>query len=212
MRGILIYCSDYQCSHSVSLNADRWPDDVRLSDIEGSARLAAIAARMCGPIGSLKLSRARGEKAPFARKGLPFSRCTRNQRASCRLRKPEMPNSSTDHCPHCGSALEIIFLKFRPGRTAMVTTCPNCAIVFADDGRGLAEITRQFQTIEVVMDWLNKRFRYILAFLLAAVVVAALLRHGFHVYGGFSREEIREDALLALPDVVLLVVLFRRRR
>jgi hypothetical protein len=34
VRGILIYCADYQCSHSVALSADRWSDEVRLSDIE----------------------------------------------------------------------------------------------------------------------------------------------------------------------------------
>jgi hypothetical protein len=34
VRGVLIYCSDYKCSHSIEMSADRWPDDVRLSDIE----------------------------------------------------------------------------------------------------------------------------------------------------------------------------------
>jgi hypothetical protein len=34
VRGVLIYCSDYRCSHSTSLDADRWADDIRLSDIE----------------------------------------------------------------------------------------------------------------------------------------------------------------------------------
>jgi hypothetical protein len=34
VRGILIYCSDYRCSHSISISADEWPDDVRLSDLE----------------------------------------------------------------------------------------------------------------------------------------------------------------------------------
>jgi hypothetical protein len=32
--GLLIYCSDYRCSHSVAISGDRWSDDVRLSDIE----------------------------------------------------------------------------------------------------------------------------------------------------------------------------------
>jgi hypothetical protein len=31
VRGLLIYCADYRCSHSVA--TDRWPDDLRLSDI-----------------------------------------------------------------------------------------------------------------------------------------------------------------------------------
>jgi len=33
-RGVLVYCSDYRCGHQVTLSADRWPDEVRLSDIE----------------------------------------------------------------------------------------------------------------------------------------------------------------------------------
>ena len=34
VRGVLVYCSDYHCSHSTALSADRWPDEMRLSDIE----------------------------------------------------------------------------------------------------------------------------------------------------------------------------------
>jgi hypothetical protein len=34
VRGLLIYCADYRCSHSIAISADRWPDDVRLSDLE----------------------------------------------------------------------------------------------------------------------------------------------------------------------------------
>jgi hypothetical protein len=32
--GIMVYCTDYQCSHSIAMAADQWPDHVRLSDIE----------------------------------------------------------------------------------------------------------------------------------------------------------------------------------
>jgi hypothetical protein len=34
VRGVLIYCSDYHCSHWVAISGDRWADDIRLSDIE----------------------------------------------------------------------------------------------------------------------------------------------------------------------------------
>ena len=34
VRGVLVYCSDYKYSRSIAISADRWPDDVRLSDIE----------------------------------------------------------------------------------------------------------------------------------------------------------------------------------
>jgi hypothetical protein len=36
MRGLLIYCSDYHCSHRTTLSADGRPDDLRLSDLEPS--------------------------------------------------------------------------------------------------------------------------------------------------------------------------------
>ena len=34
VRGMLIYCSDYHCSHWTAISGDPWPDDVRLSDLE----------------------------------------------------------------------------------------------------------------------------------------------------------------------------------
>jgi len=34
VRGLLIYCADYRCSHYLAISGDRWPDDVRLSDLE----------------------------------------------------------------------------------------------------------------------------------------------------------------------------------
>jgi hypothetical protein len=34
VRGGLVYCADYYCSHSVALSADRWPEGMRLSDIQ----------------------------------------------------------------------------------------------------------------------------------------------------------------------------------
>jgi hypothetical protein len=29
IRGILVYCADYRCSHSVAVSADQWPDNLR---------------------------------------------------------------------------------------------------------------------------------------------------------------------------------------
>jgi hypothetical protein len=41
--GILVYCRDHKCSHSIAISSDLWPDDVRLSDIE-----PRFACRACG--------------------------------------------------------------------------------------------------------------------------------------------------------------------
>jgi hypothetical protein len=35
VRSVVIYCADYRCAHSTTALADGWPDDTRLSDIEG---------------------------------------------------------------------------------------------------------------------------------------------------------------------------------
>jgi hypothetical protein len=45
VHGVLIYCSDYHCSHSTLLDAGRWPDDVRLSDIERQFVCKACGSR-----------------------------------------------------------------------------------------------------------------------------------------------------------------------
>jgi hypothetical protein len=34
VRGLLIYCPDYHCSHWIAVNADQWGDETRLSDLE----------------------------------------------------------------------------------------------------------------------------------------------------------------------------------
>ena len=47
VRGLLIYCADYRCSHSIAINGDRWPDDVRLSDIELSGCLTLSRGLLC---------------------------------------------------------------------------------------------------------------------------------------------------------------------
>jgi hypothetical protein len=49
----------------------------------------------------------------------------------------------------------------------------------------------------------NTRFKYTLAFLIGAVITAAALRHVGHVYGGFSREELRVYSLIAAPAATL---------
>jgi hypothetical protein len=34
VRGVPIYCANYQRLHWTAISGDRWPDDVRLSDLE----------------------------------------------------------------------------------------------------------------------------------------------------------------------------------
>ena len=46
VRGLLVYCADYRCSHSIAISSDAWPDDARLSDIE-----ERFTCRVCGKRG-----------------------------------------------------------------------------------------------------------------------------------------------------------------
>jgi hypothetical protein len=47
VHGLLIYCADYRCSHSIAIRGDAWPDDVRLSDIE-----VRFVCQACGKRGA----------------------------------------------------------------------------------------------------------------------------------------------------------------
>ena len=60
------------------------------------------------------------------------------------------------------------------------------------------------------MDPREFRFRYLIGIVLAAILIAALLRHTLHVYGGLSREDIRADALIAVLIIVLTTIVIRR--
>jgi hypothetical protein len=56
VRGLLICCSDYKCSHWTAISGDRRPDQVRLSDIgpRSPARRAAGEALMSARISTGK--------------------------------------------------------------------------------------------------------------------------------------------------------------
>jgi hypothetical protein len=45
VRGLLVYCSDYHCSHHTTISGDRWADDVRLSDLEPQFTCSACGKR-----------------------------------------------------------------------------------------------------------------------------------------------------------------------
>ena len=45
VRGVLIYCSDYKCSHSIAVGTAQWPDHVRLSDSEDRVVCTACCKR-----------------------------------------------------------------------------------------------------------------------------------------------------------------------
>jgi hypothetical protein len=47
IRGLLVYCSDYHCSHWIAISGDRWPDHIRLSDLE-----PAFVCQACGAKGA----------------------------------------------------------------------------------------------------------------------------------------------------------------
>jgi len=47
VRRVLIFCSDYKCSHSMVMDADMWADTLRLSDIEDG-----FVCKACGKRGA----------------------------------------------------------------------------------------------------------------------------------------------------------------
>jgi hypothetical protein len=70
VRGLLVYCSDFRCSYSIQLapaDVDKWPDDIRLSDLE-----PRLTCKGCGNRGAdirLNFAPARmGTQAAWAEK------------------------------------------------------------------------------------------------------------------------------------------------
>jgi hypothetical protein len=47
VRGLLIYCADFRCSHSTAISGDQWPDRVRLSGLE-----SRFVCKACGKRGA----------------------------------------------------------------------------------------------------------------------------------------------------------------
>ncbi|WP_024511861.1 hypothetical protein [Bradyrhizobium sp. ARR65] len=47
VRNVLIYCTDYMCGHCIMVpdDADRWPDELRVSDIEDKFVCTACGQR-----------------------------------------------------------------------------------------------------------------------------------------------------------------------
>jgi hypothetical protein len=142
-------------------------------------------------------------------------------RASGEAALMSLSEDQADFCPHCRSPLEIMHVRFRFNGTATIATCPICANACVDEWRAaesktldnvkkVAITARGFWHGVARMDSLDRRFRYVVAFLIGAVIAAAALRHGLHVYGGISREEMRWDALIAVPAVALAIIFFRR--
>ena len=70
VRGILVLC-DYRYSYSIALMADKWPDQLRLSDIE-----LRFACSTCGKRGDdvateFRLERPLGRSAAWASDDIP---------------------------------------------------------------------------------------------------------------------------------------------
>ena len=117
-----------------------------------------------------------------------------------------------DRCPYCRSTFEIVVVRFSTFSTGIVCSCPNCAIVSADPA-GSANSVGTLSVIRGVrmIASFNSRFRNIVASVIVAVLAAALLRHGIHMYGGISPPEIRLGAILGIPAVVLVLLVLGRR-
>ena len=65
VSGLLVYCADYKCAHSVAISSDPWPGFMRLSDLE-----PLFVCTVCGHRGADVRPDFNGAKdrAPSARK------------------------------------------------------------------------------------------------------------------------------------------------
>jgi hypothetical protein len=120
-----------------------------------------------------------------------------------------------DHCPYCRTRVEIVCLKFRFSSVATLSACPNCAMIVPEAQHGkqpavwfsggeLADI------VAVITNGLRARW-HSLAFLVVAVMTAAVLRHTIHMQAGIAPTHIRGGALAAAIVLALVFSLKKRR-
>lgn len=64
--------------------------------------------------------------------------------------------------------------------------------------------------ITTVLDPREFRLRYLVVIGVGTILIAALLRHVLHVYGGLSREDIRVDALIAALILGVAAIVYKR--
>jgi hypothetical protein len=96
VRGLLVYGSDYHCSHWVAISGDQWPDDVRLCDIE-----PRFTCQACGTMGA------------DLRPNFQWEREARESRP------PEAPHHE-EPAMVCGPAVCIFLLRSRHGLARLI--------------------------------------------------------------------------------------------
>src|SRR6202049_5038074 len=82
VRGLLVYCADYHCSHSIAIGADQWPEHLRLSDLE-----ARFVCKACGQRGADVRTDFNWNKQPVAES---CSRSPLGENLSCFLQSLEL--------------------------------------------------------------------------------------------------------------------------
>jgi hypothetical protein len=96
----------------------------------------------------------------------------------------------------------------------MVSACPNCAIVSADEinDPGLRLQPKVRRSLQILADGFGFGRVRSSAYLAGAVILAGLLRHVVHIYGGISPDAMRAGAITVVPIIVLALMLGAKRR
>jgi hypothetical protein len=134
------------------------------------------------------------------------------------LNQQSRSEDKADYCPYCITPFEINFVRFKYGGIILGASCPNCGMATAwidaqsKTPDNVKKLERVISDSGLAAAPLNLRFRGVVSIVLGTLITAAALRHGAHVYAGFSREEICAGALTAIPIIGLAILLFERNR
>jgi DNA-directed RNA polymerase subunit RPC12/RpoP len=111
-------------------------------------------------------------------------------------------------CPHCQQIFEIVGVRFEAFGTRIAARCPNCGLIPVEP-RSTAGLASHFVQARTRVGSLSTKFKTITLMALAAILVAAILRHTLHVLAGISPGDIRSSSLLLICALGIVIVLFR---
>jgi hypothetical protein len=90
VRGLLIYCADYKCSHWIRISADQWPDDVASVRSRRQVHLDCLRQARCRRQAGFRLALEEGRSLTLSRRQTKMLPCAAGEQEGCHASTPPL--------------------------------------------------------------------------------------------------------------------------